>query len=83
MNGLPAEDDEPAWRKLKLTLERPYKDDQGNAIRQLLDVTPEGQQIYEPYAPLSPLLLKATRSYHPQGPRSQQSACREYSPGVY
>ena len=53
MNGLPVEDDEPAWRKLKLTLERPYKDDQGNAIRQLLDVTPEGQQIYEPYARVS------------------------------
>ena len=50
MNGLPVEEDEPAWRKLKLTLERPYTDDQGNPIRQLLDVTPEGQQIYEPCA---------------------------------
>ncbi|KAF9652247.1 hypothetical protein BDM02DRAFT_3089535 [Thelephora ganbajun] len=48
MNGLPVEDDEPAWRKLRLTLERPYKDDHGNPIHQLLDVTPEGQQIYEP-----------------------------------
>ena len=45
------DDDEPAWRKLKLTLERPYTDDQGNPIRQLLDVTPEGQQVYELYAP--------------------------------
>ena len=50
MNGLAIYDDEPTWRKLKLTLERPYTDDQGNPIRQLLDVTPEGQQIYEPYA---------------------------------
>lgn len=50
MNGLPVGDNEPAWRKLKLTLERPYTDDQGNPAHQLLDVTPEGQQIYEPYA---------------------------------
>lgn len=50
MNGLPVGDNEPAWRKLKLTLERPYTDDQGNPVHQLLDVTPEGQQIYEPYA---------------------------------
>ena len=50
MNGLAIYDDEPTWRQLKLTLERPYTDDQGNPIRQLLDVTPEGQQIYEPYA---------------------------------
>ena len=53
VNGLAVDHDEPAWRKLKLTLERPYTDDQGNPIRQLLDVTPEGQQIYEPYAPTS------------------------------
>ena len=58
INGLIVNDDEPAWRKLKLTLERPYTDDQGNPIRQLLDVTPEGQQIYEPYAPRSVLDLR-------------------------
>jgi mediator of RNA polymerase II transcription subunit 17 len=56
MNGVTVDDGEPAWRKLKLTLERPYTDDQGNPIRQLLDVTPEGQQIYEPYAPV-PLFI--------------------------
>lgn len=53
MNGLPGEEDEPAWRKLKLTLERPHRDDQGDPIRQLLDVTPEGQQVYEPCAHVS------------------------------
>lgn len=57
MNGFPVEDDEPAWRKLKLTLERPHRDDQGNVNRQLLDVTPEGQQIYEPYAYVSYFLF--------------------------
>ena len=56
MNGSAVDDDEPAWRKLKLTLERPYADDQGNPIRQLLDVTPEGQQIYEPYALVPPFI---------------------------
>lgn len=60
MNGLPAEGDEPAWRKLKLTLEHPYKDDQGSAIRQLLDVTPEGHQIYEPYARVPSLFMSLT-----------------------
>lgn len=57
MNGLQVEDEEPAWRRLKLTLERPYKDDQGNVIRQLLDVTPEGQQIYQPCAHISSFII--------------------------
>ena len=56
VNGSAVDDEEPAWRKLKLTLERPYADDQGNPIRQLLDVTHEGQQIYEPYAPVPSLI---------------------------
>ena len=76
MNGLPVEDDEPAWRKLKLTLERPYTDDQGNPIRQLLDVTPEGQQIYEPYARTLTLQRLPAHTI-PQGPRSQQPARRK------
>jgi len=38
-----------AWKKLKLSLERPYKDDLGNAIPVLYDLTPEGERIYEPY----------------------------------
>ncbi|GJE87473.1 hypothetical protein PsYK624_035560 [Phanerochaete sordida] len=40
--------DEPEWKKLKLSLERPYKDDSGKPIPTLLDITPEGEQIYEP-----------------------------------
>lgn len=35
------------WKKLKLSFERPYKDDQGDVIPVLLDITPEGQHIYE------------------------------------
>lgn len=64
VNGSAVDDEEPAWRKLKLTLERPYVDDQGNPIRQLLDVTSEGQQIYEPYAPVPSLI-------HDVGPLTQ------------
>lgn len=40
---------DPAWKQLKLSLERPYKDDLGNAIPVLYDLTPEGERIYEPY----------------------------------
>jgi mediator of RNA polymerase II transcription subunit 17 len=40
--------DEPSWKKLKLSLERPYKDDEGEIIPTLLDITPEGEHIYEP-----------------------------------
>ena len=78
MNGLPIENDEPAWRKLKLTLERPYTDDQGNPIRQLLDVTPEGQQIYEPCARLTLILRRLSTHTTLQGPRSKQAACRKH-----
>lgn len=39
---------EPAWRNTKLSLERPYKDDNGHPIRTLLDITQDGQFIYEP-----------------------------------
>ncbi|KAF8165297.1 subunit 17 of mediator complex-domain-containing protein [Crassisporium funariophilum] len=38
----------PPWKQLKLSFERPYKDDQGNHIPVLLDLTPDGQRIYEP-----------------------------------
>ncbi|KAF9534277.1 subunit 17 of mediator complex-domain-containing protein [Crepidotus variabilis] len=41
-------DGEPAWRQLKLSLERPYKDDSGNRIGTLYDITPEGEHVYEP-----------------------------------
>ncbi|KAL4241971.1 Mediator of RNA polymerase II transcription subunit 17 [Abortiporus biennis] len=40
--------EEQEWKKLKLSLERPYKDDDGQPIPVLLDVTPEGQLVYEP-----------------------------------
>ncbi|KAH7914170.1 subunit 17 of mediator complex-domain-containing protein [Hygrophoropsis aurantiaca] len=40
--------DEPAWKKTKLSLERPYKDDKGDRILDLLDILPDGQSIYEP-----------------------------------
>ena len=36
------------WQKTKLSLERPYKDDAGNLIPTLLDITLDGQFIYEP-----------------------------------
>ncbi|KAF8205025.1 subunit 17 of mediator complex-domain-containing protein [Pholiota molesta] len=39
---------EPEWKKLKLSFERPYKDDSGKPIPLLYDLTPEGQFIYEP-----------------------------------
>lgn len=35
------------WRKLQLPLERPYKDDNGDHIPVLLDITPEGKHVYE------------------------------------
>ncbi|KAG5649016.1 hypothetical protein DXG03_000365 [Asterophora parasitica] len=39
--------EEPSWKQLKLALERPYKDDDGEQIPVLLDISPEGQHIYE------------------------------------
>lgn len=39
---------ELAWRNTKLSLERPYKDDDENLIQTLLDITPDGQFKYEP-----------------------------------
>lgn len=39
---------EPPWKKLKLSLERPYKDDSGEPIPELLDITPDGQHIFRP-----------------------------------
>ena len=38
----------PSWKNLKLSFERPYKDDQGDIIPVLFDLTPEGHHIYEP-----------------------------------
>ncbi|KAH9943450.1 subunit 17 of mediator complex-domain-containing protein [Epithele typhae] len=40
--------EDPPWKKLKLSLERPYKDDNGEPLLELLDITPDGQHIYLP-----------------------------------
>ncbi|KZT12461.1 uncharacterized protein LAESUDRAFT_638864 [Laetiporus sulphureus 93-53] len=40
--------EEPRWKKIKLSLERPYKDDDGEPIPVLLDITPDGKHVYEP-----------------------------------
>ncbi|EKM59963.1 uncharacterized protein PHACADRAFT_250784 [Phanerochaete carnosa HHB-10118-sp] len=40
--------EEPEWKKLELSLEQPYKDDEGKLIPILLDITSEGQQVFEP-----------------------------------
>ncbi|KAG6890572.1 hypothetical protein C0992_000580 [Termitomyces sp. T32_za158] len=39
--------DELSFKQIKLSLERPYKDDNGDRIPVLFDITPDGQQIYE------------------------------------
>ncbi|KAG1752739.1 subunit 17 of mediator complex-domain-containing protein [Suillus paluster] len=39
--------EEPSWKKTKLSLERPYKDDKGESIPVLLDITPDGVQVFE------------------------------------
>lgn len=39
--------EERDWRKTKLSLERPYKDDQGERIPVLLDITPDGERVFE------------------------------------
>ena len=41
-------DEEPAWKKLRLSLERPYKDDSGQRIPVLYDLAPDGTRVYEP-----------------------------------
>ena len=46
---LPERSEEPPWKKIKLSLERPYKDDDGLPIPVLLDITADGQHVYEPY----------------------------------
>ncbi|KZT74377.1 hypothetical protein DAEQUDRAFT_761241 [Daedalea quercina L-15889] len=40
--------EEPPWKKTKLSLERPYRDDDGNPIPALLDITADGQHVFEP-----------------------------------
>ncbi|KAF8076451.1 subunit 17 of mediator complex-domain-containing protein [Lyophyllum atratum] len=38
---------EPSWKQIKLAVERPYKDDSGDRIPTLLDISADGQHIYE------------------------------------
>ena len=40
--------EEPPWKRLKLSLERPYKDDNGEQTPELFDITSDGQHIYRP-----------------------------------
>lgn len=40
-------DSEPSWKQLRLSLERPYKDDHGSSIPVVEDITPEGEYVYE------------------------------------
>ncbi|EGO01913.1 hypothetical protein SERLA73DRAFT_177538, partial [Serpula lacrymans var. lacrymans S7.3] len=40
--------EEQPWKNLKLSLERPYKDDKGEPIPVLLDIHPDGTHVYEP-----------------------------------
>lgn len=47
--------EQPSWKKTKLSLERPYKDDKGERIPVLLDITPDGVQVFEP--PQDPIKL--------------------------
>jgi mediator of RNA polymerase II transcription subunit 17 len=41
--------EDPPWKQLRLSLERPYKDDNGNPEPALYDITRDGQYIHEPY----------------------------------
>ena len=38
----------PSWKKLQLSLERPYKDDDGLPLPVVLDILPDGEHIWEP-----------------------------------
>lgn len=43
-----ADDAEPPYKRLRLSLEQPYKDSNGDRILQLLDITPDGERVYKP-----------------------------------
>ncbi|KAI0089208.1 subunit 17 of mediator complex-domain-containing protein [Irpex rosettiformis] len=60
--------EQPSWKKLKLSLERPYKDDNNQPIPTLLDITPEGQHIYEPREdPTTKIGKNLTRIFQEKG----------------
>jgi hypothetical protein len=57
--------EQPSWKKTKLSLERPYKDDKGERIPVLLDITPDGVQVFEPYVTeTSPYSIANQASVH-------------------
>ncbi|KAK2466253.1 hypothetical protein APHAL10511_001895 [Amanita phalloides] len=51
---------EPPWKQIKLSLERPYKDDNGDPIPILYDIA-DGQHIYEPKETLTQQLGEKLR----------------------
>ncbi|KAI0832410.1 subunit 17 of mediator complex-domain-containing protein [Trametes gibbosa] len=60
--------EEPPWKKLKLSLERPYKDDTGELVPELLDITPDGQHIYRPRDdPVAAIGTKLRRIFQERG----------------
>ncbi|KAI0638177.1 subunit 17 of mediator complex-domain-containing protein [Trametes polyzona] len=60
--------EEPPWKKLKLSLERPYKDDNGEPLPELLDITPDGQHIYRPRDdPIEAIGVKLRRVFQERG----------------
>ncbi|KAI9063255.1 hypothetical protein FKP32DRAFT_1666662 [Trametes sanguinea] len=76
-------EEEPAWKKLKLSLERPYKDDNGEPIPELLDITPDGQHIYRPREdPTAAVGTKLRRIFLERGIDffEAQSSSRAYPP---
>jgi hypothetical protein len=62
--------EEPSWKKTKLSLERPYKDDTGERIPVLLDIAPDGVQAFEPYVMTPSLLILSLKNHPSQSTRS-------------
>ncbi|KAH9853483.1 subunit 17 of mediator complex-domain-containing protein [Lenzites betulinus] len=60
--------EEPAWKKLKLSLERPYKDDSSKLVPELLDIAPDGLHIYRPRDdPVAAVGTKLRRIFQERG----------------
>lgn len=71
--------EEPPWKKLKLSLERPYKDDDGEPIPVLLDIT-DGQHVFEPYViSMSCNVIRQPLSERRIRLQSLEKTCGEYS----
>lgn len=65
-----------------LSLERPYKDEAGQVIPTLLDITPDGHHVHEPCVPsyrptsTSPLDLNRCQGQRPRGDSRRELAAR-------